>query len=80
MKAADKAKAVKGMMPNWQRKPIAMPQGLFRCPQSFWTSTAHPMVNIIKASMKVSTMLNARLSFALKSLGTRQLAPEQIVA
>ncbi len=80
-KASDKAKAVKGMMPNWQRKPMTMPQGLLMWPHSFWASTVQPMENMTMASIMVSTMLNTTLSIALKLLaGTRQFSPEQTVA
>lgn len=79
-KTSAKAKAVKGMMPNWQRKPIMMPQGLLMCPHSFMASTVQPMANITRASMTVSTVLITWLSVALKLLGgTRQFAPEQTV-
>lgn len=81
LKASDKAKAVKGMMPNWQRKPMTMPQGLLRWPKSLSESTVQPMENMTKASMTVSTVLNTRLRIALKSLsGARQFGPEQIAA
>lgn len=80
-KASDKAKAVKGMMPNWQRKPMTMPQGFLMWPNSLLASTVQPMENMTIASMMVSTVLNTRLSIALKSLGgARQFAPEQTVA
>lgn len=80
-KASAKAKAVKGMMPNWQRKPMKMPQGLLMWPHSFLASTVHPMANMTIASIVVSTVLSTRLSVALKLLaGTRQFVPEQTVA
>lgn len=80
-KASDKAKAEKGMMPNWQRKPMMMPQGLLRWANSFVAFTVQPMANMIRASMTVSTVLNARPSTALKLLGgMRQSVPEQTVA
>lgn len=80
-KASDKAKAEKGMMPNWQRKPMTMPQGLLRWPHSFVISTVQPMANMTRASMTVSTVLNTRPSISLKLLGgTRQSVPEQTVA
>jgi len=79
-KASDKAKAVKGMMPNWHRKPMTMPQGLLMWPQSFWASTVQPMENMTMASITVSTMLNTKLSMSLKLLeGTRQFVPEHTV-
>lgn len=80
-KASDKAKAVKGMMPNWQRKPMMMPQGFLIWPHSFSASTVQPIENMTMASITVSTVLNTRPSIALKSPGgTRQFEPEQIVA
>lgn len=80
-KASDKAKAVKGMMPNWQRKPMTMPHGLLMWPHSFLVSTVQPMENMTMASITVSTVLSTRLSTALESLGgTRQFGPEQTVA
>lgn len=79
--ASDKAKAVKGIMPNWHRKPMTIPQGLLMWPHSLWESTVQPMENMTIASIMVSTVLNTKLSIALKSLaGTRQLEPEQTVA
>lgn len=79
-KANDKAKAVKGMMPNWQRKPMKMPHGLLRWPNSFLASTVQPMANMTIASITVSTVLNTRLKIALKLLGgARQFVPEQTV-
>lgn len=81
LKASDKAKAVKGMMPNWQRKPMMMPQGFLMWPHNFRASTVQPMENMTMASITVSTVLNTTPSVALKSLvGARQFAPEQIVA
>lgn len=80
-KASDKAKAVNGMMPNWQRKPMMMPQGFLMWPHSFSVSTVQPMENITKASITVSTVLNTRPSISLKLLGgMRQFLPEQTVA
>ncbi|MED6275878.1 hypothetical protein CHARACLAT_031134, partial [Characodon lateralis] len=80
-KAKDSAKAVKGMMPNWQRKPMTMPQGFLMWLHSFSASTVQPMANMTKASITVSTVLNTRLRTALKLLGgMRQFAPEQTVA
>lgn len=80
-KAMAKAKAEKGMMPNWQRKPMKMPQGLLRWLHSFSASTVQPMANMTRASMTVSTVLNTRPSTALKLLGgMRQSVPEQTVA
>lgn len=79
-KASDKAKAVKGMMPNWQRKPMTMPQGRLMWPHSFSASTVQPMENMTMASITVSTTLNAKLSMSLKLLGgTRQFVPEHNV-
>ena len=81
LKASDKAKAVKGMMPNWQRKPIAMPQGRLMWPHNLLESTVQPMENMTIPSITVSTMLNTRPSTSLKLLGgIRQLLPEQTVA
>lgn len=81
LKARDKANAVNGMMPNWQRKPMAMPQGFLMWAHSFDNSTVQPIENMTIASIMVSTVLNTKLSVALKSLGgTRQLLPEQTVA
>lgn len=81
LKANDKAKAVKGMMPNWQRKPMMMPQGLLMWPHNFLASTVQPMENMTRASIVVSTALNTTPSISLKLLGgTRQFVPEQIVA
>lgn len=80
-KASDKTKAVKGMMPNWQRKPMMIPQGFLMWPHSLSASTVHPMENMTKASITVSTVLNTTLSISLKLLGgTRQFVPEQTVA
>ena len=81
LNAKDRAKAVKGMMPNWQRKPMKMPQGLLMCPHSLVESTVQPMENITMASMIVSTTLSTRLRMSLKLLGgTRQSVPEHLVA
>lgn len=80
-KAKAKANAVKGMMPNWQRKPMKMPQGLLTCPHSLAASTVQPMENMTMASMMVRVVLMARLRTWLKlSGGTRQSGPEQTVA
>lgn len=80
-KANDRANAVKGMMPNWQRNPMMMPQGLLTWPHSFSASTVQPMENMTMASMMVSVVLIARLRIWLKlSGGTRQFAPEHTVA
>lgn len=80
-KASDKAKAVKGIMPNWQRKPMIMPHGFLMWPHSFAASTLQPMANMTIASMMVSTVLITTPRMALKLLGgTRQSVPEQAVA
>lgn len=80
-KAKAKANAVKGMMPNWQRKPMKMPQGLLMCPHSLAASTVQPMENMTIASIMVRVVLIARLRIWLKlSGGTRQFGPEQTVA
>lgn len=81
LKAKAKANAAKGMMPNWQRKPMKMPQGLLTWPHSLAASTVQPMENMTIASMMVRVVLIARLRIWLKlSGGTRQLGPEQTVA
>lgn len=80
-KAKAKANAVKGMMPNWQRKPMKMPQGLLMWPHSLAASTVQPMENMTIASIMVRVVLIARLRIWLKlSGGTRQFGPEQTVA
>lgn len=80
-KANAKANAVKGMMPNWQRNPMMMPQGLLMWPHSFMASTVQPMENMTMASMMVSVVLIARLRIWLTfSEGARQFAPEHTVA
>lgn len=80
-KARDRIKPVKGMMPNWQRKPMKMPQGRLRWLNSFLESTVQPMENMTIASITVSPMLNTTFSISFRLLGgTRQLAPEQTVA
>lgn len=80
-KASDKAKAVKGIMPNWQRKPMIMPHGFLMWPHSFAVSTMQPMENMTIASMMVRTVLITTPRMALKLLGgTRQSVPEQAVA
>lgn len=80
-KANAKANAVNGMMPNWHRNPMKMPQGLRMWPHSFVASTVQPMENMTMASMMVSVVLIARLRIWLKlSGGTRQFGPEQTVA
>lgn len=80
-KAIAKAKAVKGMIPNWHRKPMKMPQGLLMWPHSLLASTVQPMENMTIASIMVSTMLNTVPRVSLKLLGgIRQSVPEQIVA
>lgn len=79
-KASDRAKAVKGMIPNWHRKPMRMPQGFLMWPHSFLTSTVQPMENMTIASITVSTVLSTRPSVSLKLLGgTRQFGPEHTV-
>lgn len=80
-KASEKANAVKGMIPNWQRKPMKIPHGRRTCAQSLCTSTVQPMENITMASMTVSTILRTVLRIMLKSLsGTRHDVPEHTVA
>lgn len=80
-KANAKANAAKGMMPNWQRNPMKMPQGLLMWPHSFMASTVQPMENMTIASIMVSVVLIARLRMWLKlSGGTRQSGPEHTVA
>lgn len=81
LKASEKANAVKGMIPNWQRKPMKIPHGRRICAQSLCTSTVQPMENMTMANMAVSTELKTVLSNKLKSLsGTRQDVPEHTVA
>lgn len=81
LKIDESAKAVKGMMPNWHRKPMKMPQGLRMCTQSFLASTVQPIENMTKASMTVSVVLIATLRMSLNgSRGTRQDVPVQMVA
>lgn len=80
-KASERANAAKGMMPNWQRKPMKIPHGRRICAQSLCTSTVQPMENMTMASMTVSTMLRTVLRITLKLLsGTRQDVPEHTVA
>lgn len=80
-KANAKANAVKGMMPNWQRNPMMMPQGFLMWPHSFVESTVQPMENMTIASMMVSVVLIATPRISLKLLGgTRQSGPEHTVA
>lgn len=80
-KAKDKANAVKGMMPNWQRNPTKMPQGFLMWPHSFMISTVQPMANMTIASIMVSVVLIATPRISLKLFGgTRQLLPEHTVA
>lgn len=81
LKINESAKAVKGMMPNWHRKPMKMPQGLRMCNQSFLASTVQPIENMTKASMMVSVVLITTLRMSLNgSWGTRQDVPVQMVA
>lgn len=80
-KASEKANAVKGMMPNWQRKPMKIPHGRRMCAQSLWTSTVQPMANMTMASITVRTVLRTVLRIILKLLsGTRHDVPEHTVA
>lgn len=80
-KAKDKANAVKGMMPNWQRNPTKMPQGFLMWPHSFMISTVQPMANMTIANIMVSVVLIATPRISLKLFGgTRQLLPEHTVA
>ena len=80
-KASDRAKAVKGMMPNWQMNPMMMPQGLLMWPHSLLASTVQPMANMTRASITVTDMLITKLRVELKLLGgTMQFAPEQTAA
>lgn len=81
LKAKESKKAVRGIIPNWQRKPTNIPQGLFKCPKKFLSSTLQPMENITKASMIVRTVLKTTLKVWLKvSSGNTQDVPSQIVA
>jgi len=81
LKISESAKAVKGMIPNWHRKPIKMPHGLRMCTQSFLASTVQPIENMTKASRMVSVVLITTLRMSLNgSRGTRQDVPEQMVA
>lgn len=81
LNARASAKAVKGMMPNWHKNPMKMPQGLRMCPHSCLTSTVQPIANMTMASMTVSTVLITNPRISLKLLGgTRQDMPEQMVA
>lgn len=81
LKASDKAKAVKGIIPNWQRKPMIMPHGFLMWPHNFTAPTVQPMANMTMASKMVSTVLITTPRMALKLLGgTRQSVPEQAVA
>ena len=80
-KTRDSKKAVRGIIPNWQRKPTRIPQGLFMWYQNFLSSTLQPMENITKATMIVRTILKTKLKVALKLLsGNTQDVPSQIVA
>ena len=80
-KATDRMNPVRGMIPNWQRKPIHMPHGRFTCPRNFLISTLHPMENITRARREVSTVLRTVLRMALKLLsGATQDEPLQTVA
>lgn len=80
-KASERANAVKGIIPNWHRKPIKMPHGRQMCAQSLCTSTVHPMENMTMASMTVSTVLKTVLRMMLKSFsGTRHDVLEHTVA
>lgn len=80
-KASEKANAVKGMMPNWQRKPMKIPHGRRMCAQSLCTSTVQPMENMTIASMTVSTVLRTVLRIMLKLLsGTRHDVSEHTAA
>lgn len=81
LKARDSKKAVRGIIPNWQRKPTKIPQGLFMWPQNFWSSTLQPMENITKASRIVRTVLKTTLKVSLKVFSdSTQDVPSQIVA
>ncbi len=81
LKINESAKAVKGMMPNWHKKPMKMPQGLRMCIQSCLASTLQPIENMTKASMTVSVVLITTLRMSLNgSRGTRQDVPMQMVA
>ena len=80
-KATERMNPVRGMIPNWQRKPMQMPHGRFMCPRNFLSSTLHPMENITRANRTVRTTLRTALRTALKLLsGTRQDVPLQTVA
>ncbi|KAG7236589.1 hypothetical protein INR49_000761 [Caranx melampygus] len=67
---------------NWEFwKPVSSAMVRHLKQTSLWESTVQPMENMTIASIMVSTVLNTKLSIALKSLaGTRQLEPEQTVA
>lgn len=80
-KANDSTNPVRGMIPNWQRKPMKMPHGRLMCPRNFLISTLHPMENMTKANRMVSTMLKTVLRMALKLLsGATHESPSQTVA
>lgn len=80
-KTRAKMNAVKGMMPNWQRKPMKIPHGRRMCAQSLRTSTVQPMANMTMANITVSTTLRTVLRIMLKLLsGTRHDVPEHTVA
>lgn len=80
-KTRAKMNAVKGMMPNWQRKPMKIPHGRRMCAQSLCTSTVQPMANMTMANITVSTTLRTVLRIMLKLLsGTRHDVPEHTVA
>lgn len=79
--ASASTKPVRGIIPNWQRKPTRMPQGLLMCPKNFGSSTLQPMENITSASMIVRTVLKIRLRVLLESsAGSTQEVPWQTVA
>lgn len=81
LKAKDSKKAVRGIIPNWQRKPTTIPQGLFMWPKKFLSSTLQPMENITRASIIVRTVLKTTLKVWLKlSSGNTQDVPSQTVA
>lgn len=47
--------AVRGMSPNWQISPTAMPQGLLKCDHSFRISTEHPKENMTRPTIRADT-------------------------
>lgn len=81
LKAKESKKAVRGIIPNWQRKPTNIPQGLLKWPKKFLISTLQPMENITIASRIVRIVLKTTLKVWLKfSSGNTQDVPSQIVA